>query len=201
MISARKPTNEGQRLTTLRGYELLDTESEAAFDALTRLAATLCRVPIALVSLIDENRQWFKSQCGLVGVDSTGRDVSFCAHAILEKGIFEVPDAREDPRFADNPLVTGEPYIRFYAGMPLIEPGGMALGTLCLIDRKPRKLTKAQRLQLADLAQSVVGLILMRIRRSEMEAYRLSLSENEKSSVELKKLAKHSSSKREREAA
>jgi GAF domain-containing protein len=146
---------------------------------MTRVAATLCRVPIALVSLIDENRQWFKSQCGLPGVASTGRDVSFCAHAILQNGILEVPDAREDARFADNPLVTGEPHIRFYAGMPLIEPGGMALGTLCVIDRKPRKLTKRQRVQLEDLAQSVVGLILMRIRRSELDAYRLARVEND----------------------
>jgi GAF domain-containing protein len=133
-------------------------------------------------------------------VRSRRRGLDRPRRAILEKGIFEVPDAREDPRFADNPLVTGEPYIRFYAGMPLIEPGGMALGTLCLIDRKPRKLTKAQRLQLADLAQSVVGLILMRIRRSEMEAYRLSLSENEKSSVELKKLAEQLKSSTNRKA-
>jgi GAF domain-containing protein len=186
VISARKPTNESERLNALRGYELLDTESEAAFDAMTRLAATLCRVPIALVSLIDENRQWFKSQCGLPGVSSTGLDVSFCGHAILQNGIFEVPDALEDPRFADNPLVTGEPHVRFYAGMPLIEPGGMPLGTLCVIDRKPRKLTKRQRLQLEDLAQSVVGLILMRIRRSELDEYRLARVENDRACSRLK---------------
>jgi GAF domain-containing protein len=182
VISPRKPTNEHERLNALRGYELLDTESEAAFDAMTRLAATICRVPIALVSLVDENRQWFKSQCGLDGVTSTGRDISFCGHAILQNGLFEVPDAREDPRFADNPLVTGEPHIRFYAGMPLIETGGLALGTLCVIDRTPRKLKKTQRLQLEDLAQSVVWLILTRIRRSEMDEYRLALAETSKTS-------------------
>jgi GAF domain-containing protein len=184
VISARKPANERERLAALRGYEVLDTESEAAFDALTRLATTLCRVPIALVSLVDENRQWFKSRCGLAA-SSTARDISFCAHAILEQGIFEIPDARKDPRFADNPLVTGEPHVVFYAGVPLIEPGGLPLGTLCVIDRKPRKLTKTQRLQLEDLAQSVVGLILMRIRRSEMDIYRLALAENERLCAEL----------------
>lgn len=100
-----------------------------------------------------------------------------------------MPDARADPRFADNPLVTGEPHVRFYAGVPLIEPGGMALGTLCVIDRRPRKLTKRQRLQLEDLAQSVVGLILMRIRRSELEEYRLARVENDKACSRLKNRA------------
>lgn len=176
MISPRIPTNEQERLDALRRWEVLDSESEAAFDAMTRLAATLCRVPIAIVSLVDEKRQWFKSQCGLPGVTSTARDVSFCGHAILGTGIFEVSDAREDPRFADNPLVVGEPYVRFYAGMPLIELGGMALGTLCVIDRKPRTLTATQRRQLQDLAQSVVGLICMRIHRSEIDEYRLALT-------------------------
>jgi GAF domain-containing protein len=140
--------------------------------------ANLCRVPIALVSLVDDDRQWFKAQCGLDGVTSTGRDLSFCAHAILQQGIFEIPDTLDDPRFADNPLVTGAPFMRYYAGVPLIERGGMPLGTLCVIDRKPRRLIKRQRQQLEDLAASVVGLILMRIRGSELEAFRRSRAEN-----------------------
>jgi len=186
MISARKPTNERERLNALRGYEILDTEAEAAFDAMTRVAATVCRVPIALITLIDDERQWFKSQCGMPGVSSTGRNVSFCAHAILQSGLFEIPDAREDVRFADNPLVTGDPHIRFYAGVPLVEPGGMALGTLCVIDRKPRTLTKRQRLQLEDVAQSVVGLILMRLRRSELDEYRQARIDNDEACARLK---------------
>jgi len=187
MKKAPKPANERERLAALQGYELLDTEYEDAFDSMTRLASSLCRVPIALVSLIDDNRQWFKSNCGLPGVSETSRDVSFCGHAILEHGLFEIPDAREDPRFADNPVVTGPPYVIFYAGMPLIEPGGMALGTLCLIDHTPRKLTKTQRLQLADMAQSVVGLILMRIRRTELDEFALARAENEQASSRLQK--------------
>jgi GAF domain-containing protein len=191
MISARVPSNECERLNILRAYELLDTEPEEVFDAMTRLASNLCRAPIALVSLIDEKRQWFKSSCGLEGVTSTGRNVSFCAHAILEQGIFEIPDARKDPRFADNSLVTGDPHVVFYCGVPLIEPGGMALGTLCVIDHKPRRLTKAQKLQLTELAKSVVGLIVMRIRRSEMDAFRLTLADNKRT---LSRLKKHSNS-------
>jgi GAF domain-containing protein len=182
--SAPKPQNESERLDTLRAYELLDTEPEAAFDAITKLAANLCEVPIALVSLVDADRQWFKSRCGL-DPTSTGRDVAFCAHAILQNDIFEIPDACEDPRFADNPLVTGPPHVRFYAGVPLIEPAGLPLGTLCVIDHKPRKLTQRQREQLRHLAQSIVGLIVMRIRRSELEEYRMALAASERACLAL----------------
>ena len=177
MISAPKPENERERLEALRAYELLDTKPEAVFEAITRLAAAVFDTPIAMISLIDEDRQWFKSQFGLGDTTSMGRDEAFCAHAILQTGIFEVADASVDARFADNPLVVGDPNIRFYAGIPLIEPGGAALGTLCVIDREPRELTPAQAENLELLGKVVVGIITMRIRRSEISAYRRSPSE------------------------
>ncbi len=124
---------------------MLDTTSDQAFDDLTLLAASACDTPIALVSLVDEHRQWFKSRQGL-DVPETPRDVAFCSHAILTPGvIFEVSDAAADPRFAGNPLVTGPPFIRFYAGQPLVSADGFAFGTMCVIDTKPRTLTDAQR--------------------------------------------------------
>ena len=167
MPAAPKPINELERLDALRSYKILDTAAEAAFDALTLIAKNLCDVPIALVSLIDENRQWFKSNCGLTGVTSTGRDVAFCAYAILESKILEIPDATTDPRFATNPLVTGPPHIRFYAGAPLLDPRGLALGTLCVIDTKPRRLTAEQRVNLERLAVAVAGLITTGDRRAK----------------------------------
>ena len=130
---APHPENEQARVEALRRYEILDTDPEAPFDDLVELAAQLCQVPIALISLIDPLRQWFKAKTG-VGVCQTSRDIAFCAHAILQRDIFEIPDALGDDRFASNPLVTGEPHIRFYAGVPLIDRDGYALGTLCLID-------------------------------------------------------------------
>jgi GAF domain-containing protein len=171
MISARKPSNERDRLKALRAYELLDTDPEVAFDAVTSLAAIVFDTPIAVISLIDENRQWFKSQRGLDGVTATERCVAFCAHTILGNDILEVPDAGLDQRFADNPLVTGKPQIRFYAGMPLIDPNGMHLGTLCVIDQKSRKLTPQQKEQLRALGELVVGIIQQRIRASEIGAH------------------------------
>lgn len=180
MPAAPKPENEVERLKALWSYELLDTKPEDAFDAMTKLAANLCGTPIAIVSLVDADRQWFKSQCGLGGVSATSRDAAFCSYAILQNGVFEVPDATADPRFADNALVVGEPRIRFYAGMPLVEPGGMTLGTLCVIDRTPRRLTNEQKQHLERLARAVVGLIAMRIRRSELDDYRLAIAANGK---------------------
>jgi hypothetical protein len=174
MAAAPRPTNDVQRLDALRAYDILDTAPEAAFDAITELAANICDVPIALVTLVDEDRQWFKSNCGLSGTESTPRNVAFCAYAIMSSELFEVPDAALDPRFAHNPLVTGEPFIRFYAGVPLIDPQGMALGTLCVIDRKPRLLTRAQRTTLERSAQAIAGLIAMRTRRSQADAELLS---------------------------
>ncbi|SAK69709.1 diguanylate cyclase [Caballeronia glebae] len=151
MLVAPTPENESARLATLRTLGILDTPAEERFDRLTRLARRLFDVPIALVSLIDENRQWFKSCAGL-GVQETSRDISFCGHAILHDDVFVIPDARADMRFHDNPLVTGDPGIRFYAGQPLMVPNGSKLGTLCLIDTRPRELDGEERGLLRDLA-------------------------------------------------
>lgn len=148
--------DEERRLATLGRYGVLDTPPEQAFDDLTRLAAQVLGMPIALVSLVDRDRQWFKSRVG-VDVCSTPRDLAFCAHAIHSDEVMVVEDARLDPRFASNPLVTGELGIRFYAGAPLIADDGSALGTLCVIDRQPHHFTVAQRDTLALLARQVMA--------------------------------------------
>ncbi len=146
------PDDEFTRLRTLRALNVLDSEPEERFDRLTRLAKRMFNVPIALVSLVDENRQWFKSCVGLP-VRQTPRDISFCGHAILGDEVFVIENALEDERFADNPLVTGEPHIRFYAGCPLTAPNGTKLGTLCIIDREPRTLDADDLSTLSDLAR------------------------------------------------
>lgn len=173
MSTAPTPSNETQRLAALRRFDILDSASEEAYDALTSLAGKIAGTPISLVSLIDENRQWFKSNVGLPGVSETPRDVAFCAHAIMEPSIFEVHDALTDPRFRENPLVRENPHIRFYAGVPLISEGGHALGTLCVIDQKPRSLNADQREQLQLLARAVTDLIESRARlpRAERERF------------------------------
>jgi diguanylate cyclase (GGDEF)-like protein len=152
MLVPGKPANEAARIQALQGLDLLDSAPEERFDRLTRLAKRLFNVPIALVTLVDTNRQWFKSCVGL-DVSETPRDVSFCGHAMLNDGLLLVPDAREDVRFHDNPLVTGAPNIRFYAGYPLTVPNGNKMGTLCLIDTKPRDLDEEERALLRDLAE------------------------------------------------
>jgi hypothetical protein len=149
------PTDEPERLRALAEYHLLDTPSEASFDALTRLAAHLVDAPVALITLVDAERQWFKSRHGLAARE-TARDVSFCGHVVADRQPLVVPDASRDERFADNPLVTGEPHIRFYAGLPLVGHGGHVLGTLCVIDRVPRELTAKQQELLALLTGQVV---------------------------------------------
>jgi len=159
-----EPRHEAERLAALRSYNILDTPPEPEYEAITALIAELCAVPIALVSLVDENRQWFKSNCGLSEVSGTSRDVSFCTHAIEHKGILEIPDTLLDPRFAQNPLVLGEPFLRFYAGAPLVDREGMVLGTLCVADRVPRRLTLEQWSNLARLAISITNLIVGRKR-------------------------------------
>jgi len=150
------PANEKERLKTLRSTDILDTNPEERFDRLTRMAQRVFGVSIALVSLVDENRQWFKSKAGLDACE-TGRDISFCGHAILGNDIFVIEDALEDERFADNPLVTGEPKIRFYAGAPLRYLDGNKLGTLCIIDQQPRTMDEEDYTMLRDLAEMAEG--------------------------------------------
>ena len=156
------PSNESERLQTLSSYDILDTLPESVFDDLTTLIATICQTPIALVSLIDEKRQWFKSHFGLE-VAETRRDIAFCAHAILEpEQTFVVSNTLEDSRFAENPLVTQSPDIRFYAGAPLISPEGHAMGTLCVIDRVPRQLSLEQIAALQILSREVTTQLILR---------------------------------------
>ncbi len=171
MIEAPLPPDEAQRLAALRRYDILDTPPEPPFDELTDLAAAICQAPIALISLIDERRQWFKSRVGLAPSE-TERRVAFCAHALLQPGLLVVEDARRDPRFTDNPLVTRDPGIRFYAGVPLLTPEGDALGTLCVIDRKPRRLAADHARVLRVLSRHVMALLELRRRDREAEALR-----------------------------
>ena len=152
MQSAPLRDEEAASLAALRRLEVLDSGPEAEFDALVRAASMVCGVPISLISLIDTERQWFKANIGLPGVSETPRDVAFCAHAVLGDELFEVPDAALDPRFADNPLVSGQPDIRFYAGAPVKLSDGSRIGTLCVIDRQPQRLTASQRQVLCELA-------------------------------------------------
>ncbi len=154
-MKAPKPKNELQRIKILWQYDVLDTLPEAVFDDFTQLAGLVCGAPVSLISLVDEDRQWFKSKTG-VTINETSRDVSMCAHAILQKDIFIVPDATKDKRFKDNSLVVSAPKIRFYAGVPLISPDGYALGTLCVIDKVPRQLTENQKESLRVLARIVM---------------------------------------------
>jgi PAS domain S-box-containing protein len=164
------PQNEAERLKALQSYNLLDTLNEIEFDRLTELASLICGVPIALVSLIDKDRQWFKSKVGL-DTPQTPRDISFCQFAIMDDAIFEVNDATLDVRFKNNPLVTGDPDIKFYAGYPLIDDKGYALGTLCVIDRVPKKLTADQSRALTILGHEVVSQIISRKERRDLHDY------------------------------
>ena len=166
-MTAPAKTNEARRLKVLWQYEILDTVPEEVFDDLTELAARICEAPIALISLIDEDRQWFKSKVG-VSVSETSRDISFCAHAIKQTELFIIPDATLDQRFANNPLVTSDPKIRFYAGAPLITPDGYALGTLCVIDKVPRELRLEQQQALRVLARHVMTQLELRRHSKEL---------------------------------
>ena len=166
-MSAPIPQNESKRLKVLWQYEVLDTVPEEVFDDLTELAARICEAPIALISLVDEKRQWFKAKVG-VTISETSRELSFCAYAITQSDLFIVPDATQDKRFANNPLVTADPKIRFYAGAPLITPDGHALGTLCVIDKVPRELRPEQKQALRILARHVVTQLELRRRSCEL---------------------------------
>jgi GAF domain-containing protein len=157
-MSAPIPENEAARLAALKEYHLLDTEPEQSYDDITALASHICRVPITMISLVDESRQWFKSRVG-IKQQQTPRRVAFCAHAILQQEPFMVHDATKDRRFARNALVTGKPHVRFYAGYPLVNPEGLALGTLCVVDRKPRRLSRAQQQAMLSLARQVMALL------------------------------------------
>ena len=176
MKPAQVPVDELARLEALTGYNLLDTLPEDTYDDITQLASEICRTPIALISLVDENRQWFKSKQRLPE-DETLRDYSFCAHAILNPSeVFIVPDAREDERFSDNPLTTGQPKVVFYAGVPLVNPEGYPLGTLCVIDNRPRTLTENQLLSLQALSRLVNAHFELRKIRKELETTQARLS-------------------------
>lgn len=152
-------SDEFARQRALDTYRVVESLPEAAYDDIVKVASVLCGAPIALISLIDRDRQWFKARVGL-DIEQTGRDVAFCDHAIRQPDrMMEVPDATRDPRFADNPMVTGAPDIRFYAGMPLVTPGGAPIGTVCVIDREPRQLDEQQRAGLAALARLAMNLM------------------------------------------
>lgn len=155
MTPAPIPDNEDARLNALRGLLLLDTPPEERYDRLARFAAEQLDVPIALLSLVDGQRQWFKSRVG-VDVSETPRDISFCGHAVMKNELFIVEDASSDPRFADNPLVVGAPHIRFYAGAPLSSPSGHHIGTLCVIDTVPRTLGAVE-LAILDALRTLVN--------------------------------------------
>lgn len=157
---------EAQRLEALRRYDILDTPPEREFDDITCLAAQICAAPIVLVSLVDASRQWFKSRVGMEACQ-TGRDISFCAHALYQDGLFIIPDALQDARFAGNSLVTGDPFVRFYAGAPLLTEDGLALGTLCVLDTVPRALSEPQKEALLALSRMVVSLLELRLKTIE----------------------------------
>ncbi len=155
MLHAPIPDDDVQRLKVLHDLLILDTPPEERFDRIVEFAASEFEVPIALVSLVDRNRQWFKARVGLQACE-TSRDISFCGHALVESEALVIPDALADPRFADNPLVLGAPFIRFYAGAPLRVPGSAVLGTLCLIDTRPRRLDRTDLAILGSLRDLVV---------------------------------------------
>jgi GAF domain-containing protein len=156
IMPVAKPLNETARLAALERYAILDTDPEDSFDDLTRLASFICKTPIAMISLIDDDRQWFKSRVG-VAVSETPREVAFCSTAILQSEIFVVPDALQDDRFRNNPFVIAAPHIRFYAGAPLINEEGYALGTICVVDQTPRELEDEQKEALKALSRLVLA--------------------------------------------
>ena len=184
MIKASTPEDELSRLKDLYEYDVLDTEAEKSFDDLTLLASDICETPISLISLVDPDRQWFKSKQG-IDVDETARDISFCSHAILANQVFEVQNALTDTRFHDNPLVTNDPNIRFYAGAPLITPRGNAIGTLCVISDKPKKLSSKQINALTVLSKEVIAQLELRLNNKKLV---MALEKQKAHNKELEKL-------------
>ena len=167
MLAPALPSNEADRLEALRSYGPLQPVPDPDFDELALLAAEICDTPIALVTLIDGDHQWLKGRAG-TDLTQTSREVSFCGHAILGTDVFVVPDTALDERFADNPLVIGDPNIRSYAGAPLITPDGYALGTVCVIDRQPRLLTHEQSEALKALGRRILALLELRRAQSDL---------------------------------
>lgn len=161
-MKAALPENESARLDALYRYEILDTLAEKVYDDYALLAAHICQTPIALISLIDKERQWFKAKVG-IDVAETSRDVAFCAHAILNDETLIVPDATQDPRFSDNPFVTDDPRIRFYAGAPLKTPDGYNIGTICVVDWKPKQLSAQQADALRALSRAIISEFELRL--------------------------------------
>jgi GAF domain-containing protein len=156
MTAPMQQRDDSARVAALEKYAILDTDPEQAFDDLTHLASFICKTPIALISLVDEKRQWFKSRVGITARE-TPREIAFCSTAIQHSDVFVVPDALQDDRFRNNPLVVSEPHVRFYAGAPLINEDGYALGTLCVVDRTPRELTEEEREALKALSRLVLA--------------------------------------------
>lgn len=170
MKVAPNPANEKERLATLRKYDILDTEPELPLDSIVKLASYICQTPIAAISLVDDNRQWFKAITGL-DAKETSRDVAFCAHTILQDRMMLVPDTQQDDRFFDNPLVSSAPNIRFYAGVPLVTSDGFHLGTLCVIDSVPRVLTAEQQAAVKVLADNVMSHLDLRLSHKHIRQY------------------------------
>jgi diguanylate cyclase (GGDEF)-like protein len=183
MTTAPTPHNETARLAELEALDILDTLPEQAYDDITYLASRLCETPIALVSLVDGQRQWFKSRVGIDAAE-TPRSMAFCAHAIVEPGgLFVVENALDDPRFANNPLVTDDPSVRFYAGAPLVTKAGNALGTLCVVDTEPRQLSEDEARALEALSRQVMAQLELRrvvdqLESSQIELSRLSVTDS-----------------------
>ena len=186
--------NEKARLQALHKYKILDTDPEKAFDDLAILASQICQTPVALISLIDSNRQWFKSKVG-VNVSETSREVSFCATAIEQPDLFVVPDASKDPRFSTNPFVVSDPKIRFYAGAPYTSSDGHPLGTLCVVDMVPRQLTSSQKNALLALSRQVQAQFELRKNlielRAALEARELAEAERDRTILDLEQALEH----------
>lgn len=191
MIPPKEPENESERLEFLKSINILDTLPEPDYDNITKIAAQICGVPIALVSLIDDKRQWFKSHYGL-NATQTPKEFAFCAHAINKPNQpFVVKDSREDERFHDNPLVTGDPHVIFYAGFPLTTNNGLSLGTLCVIDNKPHQLTNEQLETLKALSNQVIKLLELRKANANLQTSLNDLKDKNEALEKFAHLAAH----------